>query len=34
MKGVPGFALGFVEDNVSEATEKALEQIAKSVSLK
>jgi hypothetical protein len=29
MKGVPGFALGFVKDNISDATEKALEQIAK-----
>ena len=28
MKGVPGFALGFVEDNISEVTEKALEMIA------
>src|SRR5271166_2618978 len=24
MKGVPGFALGFVKDNISDATEKAL----------
>ena len=31
MKGVPGFALGFVKDNISEATDKALEQIAKAV---
>jgi carbon monoxide dehydrogenase subunit G len=28
MKGVPGFAIGFVKDNISEVTEKALEQIA------
>jgi ribosome-associated toxin RatA of RatAB toxin-antitoxin module len=28
MKGVPGFALGFVKDNISGATEKALSQIA------
>ena len=32
LKGVPGFALGFVKDNISEATEKALEQIAKATS--
>ncbi len=29
MKGVPGFALGFVKDNISEGTDKALELIAK-----
>jgi uncharacterized membrane protein len=28
MKGVPGFAQGFVKDNVSEATTKALAEIA------
>jgi uncharacterized protein YndB with AHSA1/START domain len=28
MKGVPGFALGFVKDNISEVTEKALAGIA------
>ena len=28
MKGVPGFALDFVKDNISGATEKALTQIA------
>jgi carbon monoxide dehydrogenase subunit G len=28
MKGVPGFALGFIKDNISEATEKALKEIA------
>ena len=28
MKGVPTFALGFVKDNISEATDKALAQIA------
>jgi carbon monoxide dehydrogenase subunit G len=28
MKGVPGFALGYVKDNISEATEKALREIA------
>jgi carbon monoxide dehydrogenase subunit G len=28
MKGVPGFALGFVKENISGATEKALAQIA------
>ncbi len=27
MKGVPGFALGFVKDNISEVTERALQQI-------
>lgn len=32
INGLPGFALGFVKDNISEATEKALEQIGKSVS--
>lgn len=31
MKGVPGFALGFVKDNISDATEKALEEIARAV---
>ncbi|MDA4131021.1 MAG: SRPBCC family protein [Thaumarchaeota archaeon] len=29
MKGVPSFALGFVRDNISEVTTKALAQIAK-----
>jgi len=29
MKGVPGFAIGFVEDNISDVTEKSLAQIAK-----
>ncbi|MGI0090695.1 MAG: SRPBCC family protein [Nitrososphaerales archaeon] len=29
MKGVPGFAIGFVRDNISEVTEKSLAQIAK-----
>jgi ribosome-associated toxin RatA of RatAB toxin-antitoxin module len=29
MKGVPSFALGFVKDNISGATETALAQIAK-----
>ena len=28
MKGVPGFAMGFVKDSISEVTEKALTQIA------
>jgi len=28
MKGVPGFAHGFVKDNISEVTEKALDAIA------
>lgn len=28
MKGVPGFAIGFIKDNISEVTEKALSQIA------
>src|ERR1017187_236092 len=28
MKAVPGFALGFVKDNISEATDKALTEIA------
>lgn len=31
MKGVPGFALGFVKDNITEATDEALEQIAKAI---
>lgn len=34
MKGVPGFALGFVKDNISDATEKALQLLAKAVSAK
>ena len=29
LKGMPGFAKGFVKDNVSDVTEKALAQIAK-----
>ena len=29
MKGVPGFAQGFVKDNISEVTEGALAQIAR-----
>ena len=29
MKGVPGFALGFVKDSISDGTDKALELIAK-----
>lgn len=29
LKGIPGFAQGFVKDNISETTEKALEAIAK-----
>jgi carbon monoxide dehydrogenase subunit G len=28
MKGVPGFAMGFVKDNIADVTEKALSQIA------
>ena len=33
MKGVPEFALGFVKDNISGATEKALAQIADEAAL-
>ena len=29
LKGVPGFAIGFVQDNISEVTEKSLAQIAR-----
>ena len=28
LKGIPGFAQGFVKDNISEETEKALAKIA------
>jgi hypothetical protein len=28
MKGVPGFALGFVKENIADSTEKALARIA------
>ena len=28
MKGVPGFAMGFVKDNISDVTEKSLAEIA------
>jgi len=31
MRGVPGFSLGFVKENISDVTEKALKKIAESV---